>query len=65
MYGDKESKKYSDESRKKLEIFEINKLPLYILLKDNLMSMPTLYIMQNSEILKCIASHFSILVEKN
>ena len=30
MYGDKESKKYSDESRKKLEIFEINKLPLYI-----------------------------------
>ena len=30
MYGDKESKKYGDNSRKKLEKFEINKLPLYI-----------------------------------
>mgnify|MGYP000559408006 CR=1 FL=1 len=30
MYGDKQSKKYSDTSRKKLEIFEMNKLPLYI-----------------------------------
>ena len=30
MYGDKGSKKYGDESRKNLEIFEISKLPLYI-----------------------------------
>ena len=30
MYGDKGSKKYGDNSRKKLEKFEINKLPLYI-----------------------------------
>ena len=30
MYGDKGSKKYSDNSRKELEKFEINKLPLYI-----------------------------------
>ena len=30
MYGDKGSKKYSDSLRKKLEKFEINKLPLYI-----------------------------------
>ena len=30
MYGDKGSKKYNDNYRKKLEKFEINKLPLYI-----------------------------------
>ena len=30
MYGDKGSKKYGDNSRKKLEKFEIDKLPLYI-----------------------------------
>ena len=30
MYGDKGSKKYGNESRKNLEIFEISKLPLYI-----------------------------------
>ena len=37
MFGDKVSKKYSDEKRKKLEKFEINKLPEYIQNnKDNL-----------------------------
>ena len=30
MFGDKASKKYGDNSRKNLEIFEIDKLPLYI-----------------------------------
>lgn len=30
MYGDKGSKKYGDNSRKKLEKFELDKLPLYI-----------------------------------
>ena len=30
MYGDKGSKKYDDNSRKKLEKFELDKLPLYI-----------------------------------
>ena len=30
MFGDKTSKKYGDDKRKNLEIFDINKLPLYI-----------------------------------
>ena len=30
MYVDKASQKYDDKSRKNLEKFEINKLPLYI-----------------------------------
>ena len=30
MYGEKGSKKYGDNSRKKLEKFELDKLPLYI-----------------------------------
>ncbi len=30
MYGDKGSKKYGDNSRKKLEKFELDKLPIYI-----------------------------------
>ena len=30
MFTDKTSKKYGDDTRKQLEKFEINKLPLYI-----------------------------------
>ena len=30
MFGDKSSKKYGDDKRKKLEKYEINKLPPYI-----------------------------------
>ena len=30
MFGDKTSKKYGDEKRKKLEIYDVNKLPNYI-----------------------------------
>ena len=30
MFADKRANKYKDESRKQLEKFEINKLPLYI-----------------------------------
>ena len=30
MFGDKSSKKYGDDKRKKLEKYEINKLPSYI-----------------------------------
>ncbi len=33
MYGDKASKKYGDDKRKKLEIYDLNKLPIYI--QDN------------------------------
>ena len=30
MFGDKTSKKYGDDKRRKLDIYEINKLPIYI-----------------------------------
>ena len=30
MFGDKKSKKYSDEKRKKLEKYELRKLPEFI-----------------------------------
>ena len=30
MFGDKTSKKYGDDKRKKLDIYEINKLPIFI-----------------------------------
>jgi beta-1,4-mannosyl-glycoprotein beta-1,4-N-acetylglucosaminyltransferase len=33
MFGDKKSKKYGDEKRKKLEIYDLNKLPNFI--QDN------------------------------
>ena len=34
MFGDKKSKKYGDEKRKKLEIYDLKKLPNFI--QDNL-----------------------------
>ena len=30
MFGDKTSKKYGDDKRKKLEKYDLNKLPIYI-----------------------------------
>ena len=30
MFGDKKSKKYGDEKRKKLEKYDLNKLPQFI-----------------------------------
>ena len=30
MFGDKTSKKYGDDKRRKLDIYEINKLPIFI-----------------------------------
>ena len=30
MFGDKSEKKYGDEKRKKLQKFEVDKLPIYI-----------------------------------
>lgn len=39
-------------------LFRKNKVPLYILLKDNEMSMPTLYIMHNSENFKMYSFTF-------
>ena len=30
MFGDKTSKKYGDDKRRKLDVYEINKLPIFI-----------------------------------